>query len=223
MTMNTQTIRTVTKWLLLIALFVPMTGCAASRAKQLAKNRRVEHPVILFIGSSSIFFWNTLDNDFADVPGRFARNGRGSRTLHDVAANVQTEIVGLSPDKVLVYGGSIDLHEKEPRTPEQVFADFLSLCDEVHATLPKTTIYFISCKPSIAKWEGIEADVKLNGLIRQMAAHEPGVKYIDVFNPMLDSNGQPIPKLFAKDKNHLSRDGYALWTKIIRPYLIESN
>ncbi|CAN5531543.1 hypothetical protein BH10PLA1_BH10PLA1_15250 [soil metagenome] len=205
---------------ILIVLLIASTGCAVNRDRS---STFLDRPRILFIGSSSIFYWKTLDHDFADVQGKLLRDGVGGRTLHDVAAHVQDEIIAVKPDKVLVYGGSIDLHLKEPRTPEQVFGDFVSLCDEVHASLPSTKIYFISCKPSIAKWEEIESDVKLNQLVGRMAATEPNAAYIDVFNPMLDANGQPIEALFNKDHNHLNKEGYALWTKLIRPYLVEQN
>lgn len=160
-----------------------------------------------------------MEQDFADVPGMILRNGRGSRTLADIADHVQDEIIAKDPDKLLVYAGSIDLHD-HGRSPVEVFDDFVALCDAVHQTLPRATVYFISCKPSIAKWEGIELDQQLNEKVRSLAAREKDVVYIDVWNPMLDVDGQPVEMLFAKDKNHLSREGYQLWTRVIRPYLM---
>ncbi len=179
------------------------------------------HPRILFIGSSTIFFWKTLPADFADVPGTILRRGHGGRTLADIVSHVTDEIIAEHPDKVLIYGGSLDMHD-HGRTPEQTFEDFVGLCDSVHNAMPNTTVYFIACKPSLAKWEDIQLDTQLNELVRGLAAREKGVGFIDIYTPMLDSDGKPIEHFFnPKDGNHLNKDGYALWAKIIRPYLVD--
>jgi len=204
-----------------LLLFIFSSGCATAPMSAPAKVIREDRPRMLFIGSSSIFFWKTMEQDFADVPGTILRNGRGSRTMADIAAHVQDEIIETHPDKVLIYAGSIDLHDHD-RTPQEVFDDFVGLCDAVHHVLPETPVYFISCKPSIAKWEGIELDQQLNAMVRALAEREKDIVYIDVWNPMLDFDGQPVEMFFAKDKNHLSKEGYKLWTRLIRPYLLSS-
>ncbi len=180
---------------------------------------RSERPRILFIGSSSILYWKTLENDFGDVQGTIMRDGKGDRTLADIAAHVQDEVINKSPDKVLIYAGSHDLHVHH-RTPSQVVDDFAHLCKQVHAAFPQTKVYFISCKPSIAKWDSIGMDQELNAMVRQFTNDHNEVIYIDVWTPMLDFDGQPAALLFAQDKNHLSKEGYKVWKRAIRPYIV---
>jgi len=36
---------------------------------------------------------------------------------------------------------------------------------------------------------------------------------------MLDAQGRPIDSLFTEDKLHMNAKGYAVWQKIIQPYL----
>jgi lysophospholipase L1-like esterase len=198
-------------------------GCRMNHATGGGAIEAVSHgnnPRVLFIGSSSIAYWKTLGDDFADFPGTILRDGVGGRTLHDVVYHVQDEIIAEHPNKVFVYAGSLDLHGKNERPVADVFDDWVGLCDAVHATLPNTTVYFISCKPSIAKWNEISSDEKLNTLVKAMAEREKDVVYIDTFSAMLDTGGQPLPEYFnPKDHNHLNKEGYALWTKLIRPYL----
>ena len=43
--------------------------------------------------------------------------------------------------------------------------------------------------------------------------------YIDVFSPMLAADGGPRAELFRKDALHLNDEGYALWRKIIQPFV----
>jgi lysophospholipase L1-like esterase len=38
---------------------------------------------------------------------------------------------------------------------------------------------------------------------------------------MLGADGKPRPELFVKDGLHLSREGYDVWNKLIRPVLAE--
>ena len=47
----------------------------------------------------------------------------------------------------------------------------------------------------------------------------PNWKWIDVFNPMLDSLGQPNPEYFLNDGLHLNEKGYLLWTDIVQKQL----
>src|SRR5436305_95469 len=38
---------------------------------------------------------------------------------------------------------------------------------------------------------------------------------------LLGSDGKPRPELFLKDQLHLNAEGYALWNKVVMPYLAE--
>ena len=58
-----------------------------------------------------------------------------------------------------------------------------------------------------------------NQLVKEYAAKDSGVDYIDVYTPMLGQNGLPRPELFREDSLHLSSTGYALWRSVIRPFV----
>lgn len=45
--------------------------------------------------------------------------------------------------------------------------------------------------------------------------------YIDVYQKMLNQQGQPIPEIFLEDSLHMNAKGYAIWKKEIEPYLIK--
>jgi lysophospholipase L1-like esterase len=38
---------------------------------------------------------------------------------------------------------------------------------------------------------------------------------------MLNSEGKPMEELFIADRLHMNAKGYAIWSKIIAPYLID--
>jgi len=37
---------------------------------------------------------------------------------------------------------------------------------------------------------------------------------------MLGPDGKPKPDIFVEDQLHMNAAGYAIWTEVIRPYLI---
>ena len=54
---------------------------------------------------------------------------------------------------------------------------------------------------------------------RPVLVRLPNMAFIDIFPAMLDASGQPRPELFVADRLHMNADGYAIWTKIVGPFL----
>jgi lysophospholipase L1-like esterase len=78
---------------------------------------------------------------------------------------------------------------------------------------------FISIKPSPARRALIRQARAANDLVRAYAEEHPLVDYVDVFTPMLAADGSPRAELIRKDALHLNDEGYALWRRIIRPFV----
>lgn len=170
---------------------------------------------VLFVGSSSIRLWKTLSGDFAKAS--VINRGFGGSEMADSVRYADRIILPYQPAMIFVYAGDNDLANN--KTPEQVLADFKALVAKVHAKLPKTKIYFISIKPSKARWKLIDRIRKANDLVKAYAAGGGEVGYVDVFTPMLNAQGMPRDDLLVEDGLHMNRAGYALWAQIIRPLL----
>lgn len=170
---------------------------------------------VLFIGSSSIRFWETLAADFPGVAT--INRGFGGSQIRDSTWYADRIIVPYAPRKIVFYAGENDLDAG--RSPQQLRDDFRAFVERVRRDLPKTTIAYISGKPSILRAKQIPAQREANALIRADIATMRGVEYIDVFTPMLDAGGQPRGELFIEDRLHMNRAGYALWKQVVAPYL----
>lgn len=170
---------------------------------------------ILFVGSSSIRMWETLQQDFPDR--RVINRGFGGSELSDALHFADRIIFPYKPRTVIVYAGDNDI--ANGKRPEQVLRDYKRLVERIHRKLPKTKIGYISVKPSLARWGLIEKIRKTNDLIRRYSSRDHLLSYIDVFTPMLGRDGSPRKELFAEDGLHLNREGYRLWTKVVQPYL----
>jgi lysophospholipase L1-like esterase len=42
-----------------------------------------------------------------------------------------------------------------------------------------------------------------------------------VFDAMLDATGNPKKEIFLEDQLHMNASGYAIWKKILLPYLVK--
>lgn len=169
---------------------------------------------VLFIGSSSIRFWDTLAQDFPGVP--VINRGFGGSELRDSTWYADRIIVPYAPRQILIYAGDNDLNAG--RTPQQLRADFIAFVERVRRDLPKAKIAYISNKPSPSRAQLLPIQRAANTLIAA-EAKRLGVDYIDIFTPMLDASSQPDESLFIEDRLHMNRAGYVIWQRAIAPYL----
>jgi lysophospholipase L1-like esterase len=171
---------------------------------------------VLFVGSSSIRLWSDLESQFNDLPVVIKR-GFGGSQLSDCVKNLSRLVLRYRPHTVLLYAGDNDLATGS--APSEVLRRFTAFADGVHQALPDTEIFYISIKPSPARFMLLPQIRATNALIRDYADREGKVDYIDVFTPMLDASGRPRPELFRADALHLNADGYALWKRVIAPHV----
>jgi lysophospholipase L1-like esterase len=170
---------------------------------------------VLFIGSSSIRFWDTLATDFPGVP--VINRGFGGSEIRDSTWYADRIVVPYAPRMIVFYAGENDLNSG--RSPQQVRNDFHAFVKRVRRDLPQVRIAYISNKPSPSRVHLLAAQREANSLIRQDIATMKRVQFIDVFTPMLDDNGRPRGELFIEDRLHMNGTGYELWRQVIAPYL----
>ncbi len=169
----------------------------------------------LFVGSSSIRLWETLQQDFPDQ--MVINRGFGGSELSDALHFADRIILPYRPRSVIVYAGDNDLaHGKKP---EEILSDYKQLVRLIHEKLPGTRIGYISVKPSLARWNLVDEIRKTNKLIKRYSSHDHLLWYIDIFTPMLGKDGAPRKELFGPDGLHLNKKGYALWKNVVKPYL----
>lgn len=170
---------------------------------------------VVFVGSSSIRFWTTLAEDF---PGITTINrGFGGSELADSAFYADRIVIPCRPRLVAVYAGENDLWDG--KSPETVLVDFRAFRTKVHAALPQSKILYLSIKESPSRARIREQVRHANRLIAADCAADPRCQFVDVATPLLDAAGGCRPELFREDQLHMRPSGYAIWTKILAPYL----
>jgi GDSL-like Lipase/Acylhydrolase family len=170
---------------------------------------------ILFTGSSSIRIWKSLKEDFPQH--RVFRRGFGGCHLGDVLFYADRIVLPYKPKAIVLYVGDNDI--AGGKTPQTVLYDFKKLVAKVHKELPKTRIYFLSIKRSTRREKYWPTMKIANQMIERHCRSSKLLFYIDVATPMQQADGSIKPGLLLKDELHLSRKGYKLWAKTIRPFL----
>jgi lysophospholipase L1-like esterase len=170
---------------------------------------------VLFIGSSSINFWHSLAEDFPGVP--VINRGFGGSAIEDSTYYADRIVTPYHPRLIVMYAGDNDIYEGH--SAQQVADDFKAFVARVRKDLPAVPVVYISIKPSVARWSLWPAMREANGLIRDWAATQHGVRFVDIAPPMLDAEGKPRAELFRDDGLHMKPAGYALWIEALRPVL----
>lgn len=175
------------------------------------------HPII-FTGSSSIRKWQALPQAFPTRP--VLNRGFGGSTFPEALHFFDTLVAQYQPRQVFLYEGDNDINAGA--TPEGVYQDFRRFAERMRQQLPGTDLVFISIKPSLARWalwpKMQQANVKISTYIRQHPRH---LHYVEVGPAMLGPDGRPRPELYIEDGLHMTPAGYALWARLLEPYLVK--
>jgi hypothetical protein len=170
---------------------------------------------VLFVGSSSIVKWkDTLAADMAPMP--VINRGFGGSHIEYVNRWFDQIVAPYKPRAIVFYAGENDIDAG--KSVDRVVADFDEFMALKTKALGKTPVYFISLKPSKLRFAQLPQQTQVNDAIRERAGKRHDLIYIDVVNPMLE-NGKPR-EIFGPDGLHMTRDGYVLWTRIVRAALL---
>jgi len=172
---------------------------------------------ILFIGSSSIYFWDLAKYFPEQKP---LNRGFGGSQMIDSLYFADRIVLPYQPRTIVVYAGDNDIDSN--KAPETVAGDFRRFAAKVHHSLPETEIIYIAIKPSLARWNLWGKMERANQLITEFAEQDERITFADIATPMLNEEGTPKPGLFIKDGLHLNDAGYELWTSIIEPLLTKA-
>jgi lysophospholipase L1-like esterase len=174
---------------------------------------------ILFVGSSSFTKWKDVQDYFPGYP--IINRGFGGSTLVDVTRYESDIIFPYEPKQIVIYCGENDIANDSSVTGRMTYERFRQLFKDIRTKLPGVPVIYISMKPSPSRWQMRERQTEGNKLIRKFLKKQKHTVFINVWKDMLGPDGEPIKELFIEDKLHMNAKGYAIWKKLIEPYLLK--
>jgi len=170
---------------------------------------------VIFLGSSTLTLWPNLDQDLGGIGA--INHGFGGSQLSDCLHYASALAFAYEPDAIVLYGGDNDM--ANVKSAETIIDDYERFADLTFAACPDARLYWVSIKPSIARWTYFSEQTRVNDHVIAASRHDHRRAVLDIRPAMLDTDGQPRAELFLEDGLHLNTLAYAGWTKIIRPRL----
>jgi len=182
-------------------------------------NLYVPGQAVVFVGSSSIRLWRTLEEDMAPMP--VVRHGFGGAKLNAVVYYAERLVSAYRPRAVVVFAGTNDIDPASSKAPEVLLASYQAFVDKVRSKQPGLPIFYIGITPSPRRWTVWPIAQRTNRLIEDWSRADPNQHFIDTSSALLGSNGKPNPDNYFFDGLHLSKRGYGIWREIIRQRLLD--
>lgn len=167
--------------------------------------------ITIFTGSSSIRMWDNLKSDCPNM--NLVNTGFGGSHMSDLLYYIEETIINFKPHTIYIYEGDNDI--SSGKTTAEILLTAKEVVNRILSTLSKTQIYFISAKPSPSRWQFEKQYIEFNNQLRLFCENYEQVEFIDVWYPMINENGKPIPKIFISDSLHMNNDGYKIWQQVI--------
>ena len=172
---------------------------------------------VLFVGSSSIRMWSTLERDMAPLP--VLNRGFGGSTISDVNRYFDRIVAPYRPRAIVFYAGENDIDAGQP--PAAVADQFRRFLELKRTRLADVPVFYISAKPSKARFAQFARQSEFNARIRALADAQSDLIFIDVA-PAMMSEGKPRD-IYVEDGLHMSPAGYAIWRDRVSRALQERN
>jgi len=175
------------------------------------------HRQILLVGSSSFTFWKDVATYFPKE--KILNRGFGGSTLVDLIHYFDDVIRPYHPAHIVIYSGENDFAYQQGLPVDSVVRRFERLFSMIRKMDARVPVSYVSMKPSPSRRHLLASYQAANDAIRKFLQGKPNTAFIDVYHAMIDTRGHMAGDLFRSDSLHLNEKGYALWQKIMSPYL----
>jgi len=180
---------------------------------------------LLFIGSSSIRRWYTIEDDMS--PYSVVKRGYGGAHYYDLIHYVERLIKNKEKAKAVILFVANDITGSSTKgkfhndlTPFEIKKLFKAITQKIHKNLSDDMpIYVIETTPTPSRWRVWDQIASANELIQSYSETKSNLHFIPTRDAFLNQRGLPIGKYFVKDSLHLSEAGYDLWGEIIKKNL----
>lgn len=190
------------------------------KLEQADASEKADDEAVLFIGSSSIRLWESMDRDLA--PWKTIRRGFGGARFSDVAVFIE-RLVQPHRCQAIVFFVANDISGGDAdKRPGEVVELCRYIVEKVRESHPQQEIFFIAITPSESRFDVWPQIQDVNNRLAKFCEESDSLHFIATQDEFLNEEGRPKAELFRNDQLHLNSDGYAVWTKLIKRALSET-
>lgn len=174
---------------------------------------------ILFVGSSSIRLWDTIEEDMA--PFSVIRRGYGGARFSDLAVFAERLITPHEYEAMVVFvANDVTGKSTDPSVDEveRLARHVVDVSKRHQSDAPVLLVEITPTASRLVAWPKIR---RVNDRLRDIALSTPNVYFVETADYYLDANGKPIDEYFKSDRLHQTEAGYAVWGSLIKRRLRE--
>lgn len=178
--------------------------------------RAQAHDSVVFVGDSLMEGYKVKEA-FPDL--QVANRAIGGDVTRGVLFRLKEDVIDIAPQAVVLCIGSNDLSSHA--NPAGVAGNIEEIIRQLRESNEKLPIVLLLVPPRDVDDAPLKpgALADLNERIQRLGEGQANIEVVDVFTPMADEMGMPLPELFDARKIHPSPAGYAKWTEVIVPAL----
>ena len=190
---------------------------AMAKFDNLNNSETYSEDAILFYGSSSIRLWSSIVADMA--PFKVIQRGFGGSRYSDGAIFAERVIHPHKFKALVIFFGNDVVGKPSDAKPDEIksFADII--VNKVRDKDKGVPIIFVAVTATQSRWGAWKAIQKSNDKLKQCADQNNAVYYLETNDYYLNDNGTPNNNLFKKDQLHQNKEGYAIWSSLIKAKL----
>ena len=173
-----------------------------------------DQEAILFIGSSSIRMWKSIEEDIR--PYKSIRRGYGGARYTDLIHFTEQLVEPHDVKAVAVFVANDITGSKNDLKPKEILRLVKYIVRSIRKTHINKPIFFIETTPTSSRWKVWDQISYANDLISDFCSNNQNLFFISTRSFFISSNGEPNDHYFVGDRLHLNKKGYSLWGEIIK-------
>lgn len=187
--------------------------------EELDKSEKYPDDAIVFTGSSSIRLWSTIKEDMA--PYQVIQRGFGGSKYSDLACYVDRIVYPHQFKALVMYAGNDIIGNSYDKTADEMSDLLRYIVKVVRKKNPDKPIFVVEITPNEKLWQAWPKIREANAALKKACEKLHNVYFIATASSYLTQNGEPKKELFRPDKLHQNREGYILWSRLIKAKLDE--
>lgn len=182
------------------------------------RNQSWPPQTLFFTGSSSILLWRTMTRDMAPFP--VVNRGFGGSNMTDVVRLADRYIAPHTFAALVLFVANDIRGVDDDKTPEEARDLFDAFIAKVRGYNAEAPIFIIAITPTQSRWRVWSEIRRLNGYLAELSDRYEQVIFVPTEDLFLGADGLPSEHLFVSDQLHLSEEGYAVWARRLRSYIV---
>jgi lysophospholipase L1-like esterase len=169
---------------------------------------------ILFVGSSSIRLWSTLEEQMAPYP--VIQRGFGGCRTPDVVQYLKRIAYPHQFRALLFFVGNDLTGAPNDLSPTETMLNFKQMVKIIRSKYRKQPVFIIEITPCQSRWKQWPQIKQTNAVLKAYCQKGKNLEFIETAQSFLNEKGEPRNELFRDDHLHLNTDGYKIWGALIK-------